>query len=82
MRALRLMGRRPDPVLAGVADPSPGPGQAGIWAGGVGACHCGPHLMRDFEAGQQLGWGPPAPAGCSPARSRGMLSSCPRRVDR
>lgn len=61
MRALRLMGWKPDPVLAGVADPS-GPGQVVIRAGGAGARRCGLHLMRDFEAGH-LGWGPPAPAG-------------------
>ena len=58
MRALRLMEWKSDPVLAEVADPSPGPGQVVIRVGGAGACHSDLHLMRDFEAGQ-LGWGPP-----------------------
>lgn len=58
MRALRLMEWKSDPVLAGLADPSPGPGQAVIRVGGAGACHSGLYLMRDFETGQ-LGWGPP-----------------------
>ena len=58
MRALRLMGWKSDPVLADVADPSPGPGQVVIRVGGAGACHSDLHLMRDFDAGQ-LRWGPP-----------------------
>jgi alcohol dehydrogenase, propanol-preferring len=58
MRALRLMGWKSDPVLADVADPSPGPGQVVLRVGGAGACHSDLHLMRDFEAGQ-LPWGPP-----------------------
>ncbi len=78
MRALRRTGRRPDRVPAGVADPSPSPGQVIIRVVGAVPCHFGPHLMRDFQAGQ-LDWGAPAPAdGCPLAKSPGVLSSCPR----
>ena len=51
MRALRLMEWKSDPVLADVAEPSPGAGQVVIRVGGAGACHSDLHLMRDFEAG-------------------------------
>ena len=58
MRALRLMEWKSDPVLADVAEPSPGAGQVVIRVGGAGACHSDLHLMRDFEAAL-LPWEPP-----------------------